>query len=515
MQMVQNTSGYITDVAYTDNYYEHLSPLTLNYLAALNGHAPRDLTNFDYCELGCGAGLSLLIHAACFPGGRFVGIDLNPEHIEQARRRASAAGLDNLKLLAEPVSHKLDRSDLPSFDFIVLHGLYAWVSDEVRASILHFIDARLKPGGQVLLSYNAMPGCAARQPLRDIMRRFALPLSQNSIERAHLGLSYLRLMLNAQVPFFRLNPELARYAESLFERDPQYIAHEFFNEHWQPLGIDQVAGELGEAGLQFAGTLPLWQNHPEADVPENLAGLFSAQTSRIAREVHKDFIYNTVFRIDLFIRPEAADSAPCGRAVALWSTPFCTVTPPEKVELSIQSGSLKLPLNTRESRILFGLLHLQPRTPAELSQHPSLKAMSPEAIVDTICWWVLSGQVRPALAAPPAGSLSASTCRLNNVVLEAALHSPAQEKAWLASPRFGVGFAFEKTEALVLCALAGSPGTDPSTALFAQIQQSGLSVEEEGTPMNEADIRQLSDQIYDELDASGKLERARQLAIIE
>lgn len=514
--MTSNPTGYITDVVYTDNYYEQLSPVALNYLAGVNGCRPRNLKDFDYCELGCGAGLSLLVHAATHPGGRFVGIDLNPEHILRGQHVATAAGIENLTLIAEPVSDELAASDLPAFDFIVLHGLYAWVPESVRGVIRRFVDARLKPGGLVLVSYNARPGCTAREPLRDIMRRFALPLSENSLERAQLGLSYLRLMLNAQVPFFRLNPELARYAESLFERDLHYVAHEFFNDYWNPLGVDQVAGEMGEIGLEFAGSLPLWQNHPEADVPENLAGLFSTQTERIAREVHKDFIYNTVFRTDMYVRPDACEHLDAGRTDALWHMPFAAVVSADAVELSVQRGALRLPLNTRESRILFGLLHEMPRSPAQLAEHPSLAQMAPAALVETICWWVLSGQVRPVADLAAEFSVAATSAnRLNRALLLQAMHEPKQEKSWLCSQRFGTAFSFDKTQALALCALSDTSASSPAAALHELMQGSGLSVEEDGVAMSEAELMELADQLFDELEAGGTLEAARALGIIE
>ncbi len=511
--MQSNSTGYITDIVYTDNYYEHLSPVALNYLAALNGHRPRDLADFDYCELGCGAGMSLLVHAAAHPGGRFVGIDLNPEHIDQCRRRAVEAGLTNLNLVAEPVGDPLTDSGLPEFDFIVMHGLYAWVSESVRSAIRRFIDARLKPGGLVLVSYNAWPGCAARQPLRDIMRRFALPLSENSLERAQLGLSYLRLMLNAQAPFFQLNPELRKYAESLFERDLHYIAHEFFNDHWNPLGVEQVATEMAETGLRFGGCLPLWQNHPEADVPENLAGLFAGEADRIVREVHKDFIYNTVFRTDLYVRPANGGTTAVGRADALWQMPFGATVASEAVQLTMQRGTLQLPLNTREGRILFNLLQDGPRTPAELAQSPKLDGVTPAVLVEALCWWVLSGQVRPVANRAPDTAMRATAARLNRTLLTAALKAEGQEKAWLTSPLFGVAFPFDKTLALALCVLSGSAEEGGSASLGQLLREAGLSVEEEGQPLDDDALAGLAQDLADDLEDNGTLEQARLLGL--
>ncbi|MBI1905637.1 MAG: methyltransferase regulatory domain-containing protein [Rhodocyclales bacterium] len=511
--MATDSPGYVTDVVYTDNYYEQLSPLALNYLAALNGHPPVDPGSFDYCELGCGLGLSLLVHAATHPGGRFVGVDLNPEHIARAQARADAAGITNLRLLAEPFGDELTASGLPDFDFIVLHGVYSYLPENVRLSVHRFIDARLKPGGQVLISYNAMPGWAGRRPLRDIMRRFAVPLAQNSLERAQLGLSYLRLMLDARAPFFALNPELEKYAESLFQLDLHYIAHEFFHEQHNAYAVDQVAGDMGGMGLAFAGTLPLWQNHVEADIPANLTGLFTADTGRIAREAHKDFIYNTVFRTDLYVRPAPRVLAAHDRCSALWNTPFCSVTEPDAVQLTVQRGALQLPLNTRESRIILSLLQDAPRTPAQLHAHPGLQAMPPTALVDAICWWVLSGQARPATTiATDAGN--ETVAHLNRTLLADAMHDQNATTAWLGSPRFGCAFEFDKTQALALCALSGSGDTPSETALWELMQACGLSFEEGDGTLGPAEVAQLALDLHDELEANGALERARKLGVV-
>lgn len=510
--MDSSAQGYITDLAYTDNYYPQHAPVTLNYLAAINGFRPRDLSDFDYCELGCGTGLSLLLHAAATPGGRFVGIDVNSEHIRQAQENAAQAGIGNLTLLAEPVGDALAGSGLPMFDFIVMHGLYTYINDAVKAQVLGFIDSRLKPGGMVFVSYNALPGAAGHQALGESMRRFAMPLTADSLERVRLGLSYLRLMLNAQAPFFRLNPELAKYAESLFDKDERYIAHEFFNESWNPYSLDQVAADMHGVGLEFAGTLPLWQNHPEADVPENLAAFFASLPDRLAREAHKDFIYNTVFRSDVYIRPADDQAQRIDRKSALWDMPFASVTPGDAVRLDVHSGAMALPLNTRDSRVVLSLLQEQARTPAQLAANPSLSALAPEKLIEILCWWVLSAQVRPA-PPPDKGAPPAPACDANTALVTRALRESAHGKVWLASPRFGTAFEFDRLHALALCAASAAVDTSPETHLCELIARCGLVVEEDGGQMPQAELQDLAAQLYAELESGGMLEHARQLGL--
>ncbi len=51
--------SYITGVAYTTNYYNHLSPHWLNLIAATNGMPALPLDrDYAYCEIGCGPGFT-------------------------------------------------------------------------------------------------------------------------------------------------------------------------------------------------------------------------------------------------------------------------------------------------------------------------------------------------------------------------------------------------------------------------------------------------------------------------
>jgi len=43
---------------------------------------------------------------------------------------------------------------LPDFDYIGLHGIWSWISDENRQVIVDFIRKKLKVGGVLYISYN-------------------------------------------------------------------------------------------------------------------------------------------------------------------------------------------------------------------------------------------------------------------------------------------------------------------------------------------------------------------------
>ena len=141
--MTDRSDGYVTDTVYTWGFYGDMSPFNLNYIAMMHGFAPVDLDRqFSYLELGCGNGVSANIFAACHPAGQFHAVDLNPEHIDNARAMADGGMLSNIHVHNTPFG-ELDLGALPMFDFIVLHGIYSWVAPKVRSEIIRIIKNKL------------------------------------------------------------------------------------------------------------------------------------------------------------------------------------------------------------------------------------------------------------------------------------------------------------------------------------------------------------------------------------
>src|SRR5690348_10821467 len=135
--------SYVLDSRYADTFFQELSPAWLNYVRAINGVPARPLeSRFTYLELGAGFGHTTVVNAGAFPRGEFHACDFNPEHIEGGRRYAGALDLGNVAF-HEASFERLLEQDLPLFDFIVLHGVYSWVSAESRAAVRRIISEKL------------------------------------------------------------------------------------------------------------------------------------------------------------------------------------------------------------------------------------------------------------------------------------------------------------------------------------------------------------------------------------
>jgi cyclopropane fatty-acyl-phospholipid synthase-like methyltransferase len=186
--------GYESDIEYTTGYYREQEPSFLNLCAVIHGIEPINLENgFTYCELGCGQGMTALIMAANYPMGKFYAVDFNPSHIARARNLAAQAGLDNVVFLEKSFAQLAeDPSLLPDCDFIALHGIFTWVSDENRQCIIDICSRHLKSGGMVYNSYNAKPGWSMGEPLQKMLFAAGKMFSGNSISRFDQSLALIK-----------------------------------------------------------------------------------------------------------------------------------------------------------------------------------------------------------------------------------------------------------------------------------------------------------------------------------
>ena len=98
-------------------------------------------------SIGCGAGeyelrLSGLV-------ANVVGLDLSPVAVEEARRRAAAAGAANATFVAGPVADA--RFEPASVDVVVAFGVFHHLGDEGRRDVLASAHRWLAPGGWLYL----------------------------------------------------------------------------------------------------------------------------------------------------------------------------------------------------------------------------------------------------------------------------------------------------------------------------------------------------------------------------
>lgn len=297
--------GYESDIEYTAGYYREQEPDFLNLCAVLHGIEPISLDKgFTYCELGCGQGMTALIMAANYPQGKFYAVDFNPSHIARARNIAAKAGLKNIVFLEKSFAQLADEPDLlPEFDFIVLHGIFTWVSDENRQHILDICKYHLRSGGMVYNSYNAKPGWSMGEPFQKMLFAAGKLFSGNSINRFNQALGVIKELDETKPRFFAINQEVVKgRLDLLSSNDKKYLVHEYFHEGWRAFYFTEVAEYMASAKLEFVGQGLVTATYVQKLLPEKSQKLLEKIPDVNVQELFKDVMLNTMFRKDLYAR---------------------------------------------------------------------------------------------------------------------------------------------------------------------------------------------------------------------
>jgi len=120
--------------------------LVSSWLPALEGVVPRLEQGAQVADIGCGHGASTVILAQAFPNSTFHGFDLHGPSIEQARRRAADAGVQQRVSFTQASAKEFPGRD---FDLVCFFDCLHDMGDPVGAA--RQAHAALKPGGTVLL----------------------------------------------------------------------------------------------------------------------------------------------------------------------------------------------------------------------------------------------------------------------------------------------------------------------------------------------------------------------------
>ncbi len=117
-------------------------------------------------ELGCALGMNLLPLAERFPLSDFTGVDFSPVQIATAEAARVAGGQANVRFVCADLR---DFEPKPgSFDYVIAHGVYSWVTDEVKDRLLAIASRALAPDGVAYVSYNTLPGWGLLAGIREV-----------------------------------------------------------------------------------------------------------------------------------------------------------------------------------------------------------------------------------------------------------------------------------------------------------------------------------------------------------
>ena len=293
------------EVPYLSHPFVETHPDRLFTVAWMHGMSPAPVERCRVLEIACARGDNLIPMATELPESEFTGIDLSQSQVDEASNRAERAGLGNLRFEAIDVAQL--PHDFGEFDYIIAHGIYSWISDEVRRSILEKTSRHLAPQGVAFVSYNVFPGWRIRAISRDIMLFHTRGIEdpKERIEQSKAVLDFIVKGIPASLDAYRgiLDSEL-----QLLKRvgNDSYLFHEFLEEHNQPVLFCEFAESASRAGLQYLAEADLkdgtWHGLPPI-VAETLAGIGE---DVVRQQQYRDFVTNNPFRETLLCKGDVS-----------------------------------------------------------------------------------------------------------------------------------------------------------------------------------------------------------------
>lgn len=337
------TAGYVADIGYTFGYYSELSPQRIKLPFLASGLACPEVGTA--CELGFGQGLSVGIHAAASLT-QWCGTDFNPSQAAFAQEIVNVSGV-NARLFDDAFADFCARPDLPDFDYIGLHGIWSWISDDNRHIIVDFLRRKLKVGGVLYISYNTQPGWAAMVPMRELLNQHTDVMGisgQGIVNRIDAALDFASRMLATNPLYGQVNPQVAQRIEKMQSQNRNYLAHEYFNRDWHPMSFAKMADWLAPAKLNFACSAHYIDHVDAVNLSNEQQAFLKEIPDAMFRESTRDFMCNTQFRRDYWVKG-ARQLGTYERSEALRMQRIMLVSPRNAIELKVNGSRGEATLN--------------------------------------------------------------------------------------------------------------------------------------------------------------------------
>jgi SAM-dependent methyltransferase len=461
--------GYVTDIAYTTGWHRQQSPSLLSLACLLCGvqsPMPASGDEVTYLELGCGHGFGAMLLAASNPTWRVTAVDFNPAHVAAARDWATEAGLTNITFIEADLATLADAAtarSIPEADFVSMHGVWSWVPRAVQDGIVKLLRDKVRPGGAVHVSYNALPAWSSMLGLARVLRTVGRQRAMRSDRQAMEGFEFLRALVATDAVHAK-DSQVGRFMlEKLNELPVVYLAHEYMNDSWAPCFLADVAEALAGAKLEWAASANLIENFPELTLTQEQRELTNRFDDPLLRELIKDHCIDRLLRHDVFVRG-ARRIPPVQRDVALMDLSIGLNIRPEDLPLETEMPAGRAELNPGFYRPIATALVDGPRQVGELLQLPGLegKRDNPAELVG-----ILVGSGLADLALRPDAPPLATAQRFNRAAARRLMWSETMNKPiGAASHRLGTAAPATVLDLMLLDRMVEGKGSVEDMMLF-------------------------------------------------
>jgi len=376
-------------VPYPPMVFGYSHPDALALIARLHGIPAPPAADARVLHVGGGDGLDATAIAAAFPQADVLNFDISREAIARGRSLAERAGIANVRHELIDIMDAADQIEGP-FDYIVAHGVYAWVPEAVRGELMPMIARLLSPNGVAMVSYNTTPGGHSRMALRDMLlhhvRDIASPRERLAAARA--------LLREFAVPKDDDQPITAAMRKDAYAALGQadgVFFHDTFGASYAPQALLSVTADATRHGLRYLGE-PRGGAAEKGFVGEGEAGISDGDL--LDRLQARDYRTGSYFRASLFVRAgtpfsRTIDPAPVR---TMWATTAATAVDPTTFAIGASTVTIADPARADMMRRLIG---------ARPSFLPVAELTSDPDLLRALGRYALDGLARLRITPPP------------------------------------------------------------------------------------------------------------------
>ena len=376
-------------VAYPPMVFGYSHPDALALIARLHGIPAPPAANARILHVGGGDGLDATAIAAAAPTAEVLNFDISREAIVRGQSWAQRAGIRNVR---HELIDIMDAANVIEgrFDYIVAHGIYAWVPDAVRAQIMPMIAQLLAPNGIAMVSYNTAPGGHSRMALRDMLLHHVRDIEAPG-ERLAAARALLRDFAVARDGDQPITSAMRKDAQAALAQSDGVFFHDTFGHCYAPQPFLTVTSDAARHGLRYLGEARGGVAE-KGFVDGNMAGI--GDDELLNRLQALDYRTGRYFRASLFVHADT----PFGRTMD--STPIRTMwasTAAKAVDATnFAVGRTKATIaDPRRAEMLRRLIAHKPAflPVADLAPDPDLE--------NALARYALEGLVRLRMTPPP------------------------------------------------------------------------------------------------------------------
>ena len=296
-----STADCPVDQLYQTRRYPAMShplsdPAVTAVAARLGGLTTAEPRHARVLEIGCASGHNLLPLALRWPKSRWVCIDLAIPAIAEARQVAVEAGIGNAEFHAVDLRY-FDPGEEP-FDYIIAHGVFSWVPNDVKLALLDFCRRHLAPAGVATISFNLAAGWAHRQPIIAMVRDLQTATGGDLIATLNL----LRDTLDETSPH---GAHLRWIIDDMLAKGPDILPFDDFAPVNDPWRFDQFVLAAAHAGLRWIGESDPSENLPSVLSDASREALASLAAAPLHAQLAADFAVGRTFRSGVLCRDDA------------------------------------------------------------------------------------------------------------------------------------------------------------------------------------------------------------------